>query len=42
MSGQGQSVGDIVGLMRVDEGYARDVIHSFNERGFEALDPKWS
>jgi transposase len=42
MSGQGQSVGDIVGLLRVDEGYVRDVIHAFNERGFDALDPKWS
>jgi transposase len=42
MSGQGQAVSDIVALMRVDEGYVRDVIHAFNERGFDALDPKWS
>jgi transposase len=42
MSGQGQSVGDIVHLLRVDDGYVRDVIHAFNERGFSALDPKWS
>lgn len=42
MSAQGQCVADIVGLMRVDEGYVRDVIHAFNERGFAALDPKWS
>ena len=42
MSGQGQCVSDIVGLLHVDEGYVRDVIHAFNERGFEALDPKWS
>jgi hypothetical protein len=25
--------------MRVDEGYVRDVIHAFNERVFDALDP---
>jgi transposase len=24
------------------EDYVRDVIHAFNERGFDALDPKWS
>jgi transposase len=42
MSAQGQCVSDIVGLMHVDEGYVRDVIHAFNERGFDALDPKWS
>lgn len=42
MSAQGQAVGDIVALLRVDEGYVRDVIHAFNERGFDALDPKWS
>lgn len=42
MSAQGQAVGDIVDLLHVDEGYVRDVIHAFNERGFDALDPKWS
>ena len=41
-SGQGQCVADIVHLLRCDEGYVRDVIHAFNERGFDALDPKWS
>lgn len=41
-SGQGQCVTDIVHLLRCDEGYVRDVIHSFNERGFDALNPKWS
>ncbi|WP_218135539.1 helix-turn-helix domain-containing protein [Nonomuraea jiangxiensis] len=41
MSGQGQSVPDITSLMRVGEDYVRDVIHAFNERGFDALDPKW-
>jgi transposase len=42
MSGQGQSVPDITSLMQVSEDYVRDVIHAFNERGFDALDPKWS
>jgi transposase len=42
MSAQGQAVSDIVDLLQVDDGYARDVIHAFNERGFDALDPKWS
>jgi len=42
MSAQGQSVRDITSLMQVSADYVRDVIHSFNERGFDALDPKWS
>ncbi|REK87629.1 helix-turn-helix domain-containing protein [Streptomyces inhibens] len=42
MSAQGQPVKDITSLMRVGEDYVRDVIHAFNERGFDALDPKWS
>ncbi|MFE4337479.1 transposase, partial [Streptomyces sp. NPDC056831] len=42
MSAQGQAVRDIVSLMQVSEDYVRDVIHAFNERGFDALDPKWS
>ncbi len=42
MSGQGQSVRDITSLMQVSDDYVRDVIHAFNERGFDALDPKWS
>ena len=33
---------DIVNLLRCDQGYVRDVIHTFNERGFDALNPKWS
>jgi transposase len=40
MSGQGQTVRDIVSLLQVSEDYVRDVIHAFNERGFDALDPK--
>ena len=42
MSGQGQAVRDITSLMQVSADYVRDVIHAFNERGFDALDPKWS
>ena len=42
MSGQGQTVRDISGLLQVSADYVRDVIHAFNERGFDALDPKWS
>ena len=40
MSGQGQTVRDINSLLQVSEDYVRDVIHAFNERGFDALDPK--
>ncbi|MBB4908863.1 IS630 family transposase [Actinophytocola algeriensis] len=42
MSGQGQTVRDITSLLQVSAEYVRDVIHAFNERGFDALDPKWS
>jgi transposase len=42
MSAQGQAVRDITSLLQVSEEYVRDVIHAFNERGFDALDPKWS
>jgi len=42
MSGQGQTVRDITSLLQVSEDYVRDVIHAFNERGFGALNPKWS
>jgi hypothetical protein len=40
MSGQGQTVRDITSLLQVSEDYVRDVIHAFDERGFDALDPK--
>ncbi|GAA3065311.1 hypothetical protein GCM10010464_32080 [Pseudonocardia yunnanensis] len=40
MSGQGQTVRDISSLLQVSDDYVRDVIHAFNERGFDALDPK--
>lgn len=42
MSGQGQTVRDISGLLQTGEDYVRDVIHAFNDRGFAALNPKWS
>ncbi|MFI9365569.1 transposase, partial [Kitasatospora sp. NPDC053057] len=42
MSAQGQPVKNITSLLRVGEDYVRNVIHAFNERGFDALDPKWS
>ncbi|MEH1130881.1 IS630 family transposase [Micromonospora sp. CPCC 206061] len=42
MSAQGQPAPDIAHLLKVSEDYVRDVIHAFNERGFDALDPKWS
>ncbi|WP_245676927.1 IS630 family transposase [Nocardia acidivorans] len=41
-SAQHQPVPAIARLMHVSEAYVRQVIHEFNERGFEALDPKWS
>lgn len=41
-SAQRQPVPAIARLMQVSEAYVRQVIHDFNERGFEALDPKWS
>ena len=39
MSAQGQTVQDITSLLQVSDDYARDVIHAFNERGFDALNP---
>jgi transposase len=42
MSAQGQTVKDITMLIQVGEDYVRDVIHAFNERGFDALNPKWN
>ncbi|WP_433662598.1 helix-turn-helix domain-containing protein [Nocardia sp. CA-128927] len=41
-SAQRQPVPAIARLMQVSEAYVRQVIHEFNERGFEALDPKWT
>ncbi|MDO0937462.1 helix-turn-helix domain-containing protein [Streptomyces sp. DG2A-72] len=42
MSAQGQTVKHITSLMQVSADYVRGVIHAYNERGFDALDPKWS
>ncbi|WP_245878089.1 helix-turn-helix domain-containing protein [Streptosporangium subroseum] len=42
MSAQGQSASAIKALMQVSDDYVRQVVHVFNERGFDALDPKWS
>jgi transposase len=40
MSAQGQTFRDITSLLQVSDDYVRDVIHAFNERGFDALDRK--
>lgn len=41
-SAQGHPVAAIAELLQVGQNYVREVIHSFNESGFAALDPKWS
>ncbi|WP_433209093.1 helix-turn-helix domain-containing protein [Nocardia sp. CA-107356] len=41
-SAQRQPVPAIARPMQVSEADVRRVIHEFNERGFEALDPKWT
>ncbi|MFF0493939.1 IS630 family transposase [Nocardia sp. NPDC004068] len=41
-SAQRQPVPMIARLMQVSESYVRQVIHDFNEKGMDALDPKWS
>lgn len=40
MSAQGWTVRDITSLLQVSAGYVRDVIHAFNQRGFDAPDPQ--
>ncbi|MEE1767000.1 helix-turn-helix domain-containing protein [Streptomyces sp. JV185] len=42
MSAQGQAVKDNTVPMQGREDYVRDVIHAFNEKGLDSLDPKWS
>ena len=37
---QAQTVRDITSLRQVGENYVRDLIHTFNERGFDALNAK--
>lgn len=39
---QGRSASEAAGMFAATAQYAREVIHAFNERGFAALDPKWS
>lgn len=39
---QGRSAVDAAGMFAATAQYAREVIHAFNDRGFAALDPKWS
>jgi len=41
-SAQGQPVPLICRLMQTFEGYVRQVIHDFNEKGFAAVAPKWT
>lgn len=41
-SAQGQSAGDIAPMLAASADYVRRVIHDFNDKGFAALDPKWS
>src|SRR5204862_5052511 len=37
----GMSAPQIAGLVRTDESHVRKVIHAFNERGFDSLDPDY-
>jgi transposase len=39
---QGRSAADAAAMFAATPQYAREVIHAFNEKGFAALDPKWS
>jgi transposase len=39
---QGRSAGEAAAMFAATAEYARGVIHAFNEKGFAALDPKWS
>jgi hypothetical protein len=41
MSARGLSVPSVPSLIQVSVDYVRSVIHAFNERDLEALDPKW-
>ncbi|GAA0621852.1 hypothetical protein GCM10010174_45800 [Kutzneria viridogrisea] len=42
VSGQGQAVQDVTSLLEVSSDYVRDVIHAYNERGFDTLEPQWN
>src|SRR3954471_9149379 len=39
---QGRSAAEAAAMFAATATYAREVIHAFNEKGFAALDPKWS
>jgi transposase len=39
---QGRSAVEAAAMFAAKPQYAREVIHAFNEKGFAALDPKWS
>ena len=39
---QGRLADEIAMMFAATENYVREVIHAFNEKGFAALDPKWS
>jgi transposase len=41
-SASGTTVLAIAGLVQADEDTVRDVIHAFNQRGLDALDPRWA
>ena len=41
-SASGTTVPAIARLVQAHEDTVRDVIHSFNERGLAALDPRWA
>jgi transposase len=40
-SSTGMSAPQIAGLVRTDESHVRKVIHAFNDRGFDSLDPDY-
>jgi transposase len=40
-SSTGMPAPQIAGVVRTDESHVRKVIHAFNERGFESLDPEY-
>ena len=39
---QGRTAAEAAMMFAATAQYAREVIHAFNEKGFAALDPKWS
>jgi transposase len=39
---QGRSAVEVAEMFAASPRYVREVIHAFNEKGFAALDPKWS